>query len=117
MQRILRWIIGLPIAVTGIAFAVANRRWVTLSFDPFSSEAPFASIDMPLWALLFFGAFIGMIIGWITAWLGQGKWRKLARESRHEVARLQEELTVLRRDKPTSDGEARDLVTFGDGAP
>ena len=65
MRRILRWVVGLPLAIIVVAFAIANRRWVTLSFDPFSSQAPAIAMDMPLWLLLFVGIFLGLIIGWI----------------------------------------------------
>jgi uncharacterized integral membrane protein len=93
----LRWLVGLPIAIIVISFAVANRRWVTLSLDPFSQDAPFAAIDMPLWLLLFIGVFIGIIVGWSGSWLAQGKWRRAARDSKAEVAGLQRELADLRR--------------------
>ncbi len=92
MRRILRWIIGLPIAIVVIAFAVANRQWTRLSLDPFSSESPILSINMPLWALFIFGVFIGILVGWIVAWFANGKWRKLARDRRAEITKLQSEL-------------------------
>ncbi len=52
IKRIFNWLIGLPVAVIGIGFAVANRQWITVSFDPFDRDQPFAFINMPLWALL-----------------------------------------------------------------
>jgi ABC-type multidrug transport system fused ATPase/permease subunit len=92
LRRILRWIVGLPIAIVVIGFAVANRQWTRLSLDPFSSTSPVLSINMPLWALFIFGVFIGILVGWIVAWFANGKWRKLARERRDEIAKLQSEL-------------------------
>ena len=44
LQRILRWTIGLPIAIIVVSFAIANRQWITVSFDPFSCDAPFAAM-------------------------------------------------------------------------
>ena len=91
LRRVINWIVGLPIAIIAIGFAVANRQWTTISFDPFTRDAPFASITLPLWAILFCGVFLGLIIGWIAAWFAHAKWRKAAREARIELARAQAE--------------------------
>jgi Lipopolysaccharide assembly protein A domain len=91
MQRFLRWSIGLPLALLVIGFAIANRQFVELSFDPINPGAPFASIGMPLWLLFFFGIFAGVIIGWIGCWFAQGKHRKRAREAQLQITRLQQE--------------------------
>jgi uncharacterized integral membrane protein len=96
LRRILRWIVGLPIAIVVIAFAIANRQWTRLSLDPFSSESPILSINMPLWALFIFGVFIGILVGWAACWLAQSKWRKLARERAREIAQLQSEITMTK---------------------
>jgi hypothetical protein len=98
LRRFLNWTIGLPIAILVIAFAVANRQWITISFDPFSRESPFASIDMPLWVLFFGGIFFGLIAGWIAAWLAQGKWRRAARQARIELVRAEDEKARLQRE-------------------
>ena len=102
MRRIFRWMIGLPIALVVIAFAVANRQLTTLSLDPFTSEAPILSISMPLWMLFIFGVFVGILIGWASCWLAQGKWRKLSRERRNEIAQLQNELEAAKNPAPVS---------------
>lgn len=103
LQRILRWTIGLPIAIIVVSFAIANRQWITVSFDPFSRDAPFAAMDMPLWALFFCGVFFGLIAGWIACWVAQGKWRRSARDTRRELARTQSEASELRREVPPGD--------------
>ncbi len=102
LRRILRWAIGLPIAVLVIAFAVANRQWITVSLDPFSRDAPFASIDIPLWTLFFCGIFFGLIAGWIACWFAQGKWRKSAKEARRELVRSQSETSQMQRELVTA---------------
>lgn len=86
MRRLLRWLVGLPVAIVAVAFAVANRQWITVSLDPLSA-VPRMSIDMPLWALFFAGVLPGLIVGWVACWLAQGKWRRHAREARRELAR------------------------------
>jgi hypothetical protein len=98
VRRIINWAIGLPVAIIVIAFCVANRQPVRVSFDPFRTDFPWAMMDMPLWALFFAGIFFGLIAGWIACWLNQGKWRRALRESRTELQRGQDELVRLRRD-------------------
>ena len=102
LQRILRWTIGLPIAIIVVSFAIANRQWITVSFDPFSKDAPFAVIDLPLWALFFCGVFFGLIAGWIACWFAQSKWRRSAKDTRKDLVRTQAESSQLRRDIETS---------------
>jgi uncharacterized integral membrane protein len=111
LRRILRWAVGLPIVILVVAFAVANRKWVTLSFNPFTQDVP--SLDLPLWLLFFLGIFAGIIVGWSGAWLAQGKHRKAAREARAEASKLQVELADLR--KPRDDVRSQDVVPFNGG--
>lgn len=106
--------IGVPIAFLVIGFAVANRRFVTLSLDPFSQTAPSIYIDLPLWILFFLGIFVGLIVGWVAAWLAQGKHRKAAREARHEVIRLQTELSDARKAQP-AEQPSQDITTLPGG--
>jgi uncharacterized integral membrane protein len=113
LARIFRWVVGLPIVIIVVAFAIANRRWVTLSFDPFTQDAPRVAMDMPLWLLFFLGIFAGLIVGWIAAWMAQGKHRKAARDARSEVSKLQVELTDLR--KPQSNTALQEIVPFNGG--
>ncbi len=111
MRRILRWVVGLPIVVLVVGFAVANRKWVTLSFNPFTQDVP--SIDLPLWILFFLGIFVGAIVGWSSAWLTQGKHRKAARAARGEVSKLQVELSDLR--SPQDLSRQQDVAPFNGG--
>lgn len=111
MQRILRWVVGLPLVILVVGFAIANRKWVDVSFNPFTQDMP--SIPLPLWLLLFIGIFAGIFIGWTSAWVAQGKHRKAAREARREVQQLQVELADLR--KPQSEYRRQDVVPFNGG--
>ena len=114
MQRILRWLVGLPIVVLVVGFAIANRRWTTLSFDPFTQDAPRVSMELPLWLLFFIGIFVGLIVGWTGAWIAQGKHRKAARDARREALALQVELAELR--KPQTDTLSnQDVIPFNGG--
>jgi uncharacterized integral membrane protein len=114
LARVLRWIIGLPIAIFVVGFAIANRRIVTVSFDPFTQTDPSVYVPLPLWLLLFAGILIGLIVGWIAAWWAQGKHRKAAKESRNEVGRLQAELSEARKAVP-QESTTQDIVPFNGG--
>ncbi len=97
-RRIINWAIGLPIAAIVIAFCVANRQWIEVSFDPFSKAAPFATMFIPLWALFFAGIFFGLIAGWIACWFAQGKWRRAARQARADLQSAQDEAQRFKRE-------------------
>ena len=90
LKRILNWVVGLPIAIIGVGFAVANREWVTVSFDPINRAQPFATVNMPLWALFFAGVLFGIFIGWFVAWRGAARHRRSARDARIELIRTQQ---------------------------
>lgn len=85
MKRLL-WIITGPVAVLLIAFAIANRRPVTLSFDPFSQLAPALAFQVPLWAVAFIPLLIGVLLGGIANWTAAAQ-RKIRRaaEKRKEI--------------------------------
>jgi uncharacterized integral membrane protein len=89
-KGLFNWTVGLPIAVMAVGFAVANRQWISVSFDPFNRVHPFATIEMPLWAVFFCGIFAGIFAGWLVSWLNHGKYRRAAREARIELIRNQQ---------------------------
>ena len=91
LKRILNWAVGLPIAVIGVGFAVANRDWVTVSFDPFNRTLPVATMSMPLWTLFFAGIFVGIFVGWFVAWRGAARHRRSARDAKIELIRKEQQ--------------------------
>ncbi len=103
MKRILSWLFGLPVAIILIAFAIANRQFIDVSFDPLSADSPLLVVPMPIWALVFGGIFIGLIAGGIAAWLRQGKWRKTARQVRNELESVRVENDRLKHQLERSD--------------
>lgn len=96
MRRLLGWLFGAPAALLLIAFAVANRHWVEVSLDPLGGSNPSLYLQLPLWTVLVLGIFLGLVTGWIGAWIGQGRWRRHAREVRHDNERLRVEIARLR---------------------
>ena len=97
VRKIVAALILAPLAVVIIAFAVANRQIVTVSFDPFSADRPAASLTLPLFALIIVLLVIGVLVGGTAAWLRQAKWRRTARRLQREVADLRIEVDTMKR--------------------
>ncbi len=97
LRRIVSTLIVVPLAVILIAFAVANRQSVTVSFDPFSLTSPAYAATVPLFILIFALLILGVLIGGAAAWVGQTKWRRTARKLDGEVRILHQELDAIRR--------------------
>lgn len=93
ISKIVRALILIPLALVLIAFAVANRQTVTVSFDPFDQVEPAFSVALPLYVLILALVIAGVIIGGAAAWLRQGKWRGRARlaESKARDLRIENE--------------------------
>jgi len=85
LRKIVIAVILVPLGIVIIAFAVANRQVVTVSFDPFSAAEPAAALSLPLFALMIVLLIIGVIIGGAAAWLRQSEWRRRARRLEREV--------------------------------
>ena len=95
LRKIVAAIVLVPIAVIIIAFAVANRETVTVSFDPFSGHDPAATVSLPLFALVLLLLIIGVVIGGLASWLRQGKWRGAARRFERELHQLRGKLAAF----------------------
>jgi uncharacterized integral membrane protein len=96
-RRLLKAIVLIPIAAALVAWAVANRQPVTVSFDPFDPADPAFAMTMPLYVVGFAILIAGVVIGGIAAWLKQGKWRKAHARLAAEIAVIRAELDHLRR--------------------
>ncbi|MCX8252775.1 hypothetical protein RHAL1_04142 [Beijerinckiaceae bacterium RH AL1] len=76
MAKLFKLLIGIPIAVVILAFALANRQDVSVSLDPFSAEPTLVS---PLYILLFLTLLVGVVVGGVATWFTQGRIRRRAR--------------------------------------
>ena len=103
MIRFIRLLIILLVAIILVAFAFANKQWVTVSFDPFGSvdNAAF-SIAAPLFAVVITVAALGVIAGAAATWVSQGRHRRAARQNRAEAARWRNEVQSLKSSQPGS---------------
>jgi uncharacterized integral membrane protein len=114
-RKILTAIIVVPLAIVIVAFAVANRQTVMVSFDPFSSTAPAYAVTLPMFAVILLVLILGVLIGGFAAWLRQGKWRRSARRFEGELGALHTEMDTIRRrfgtsGKPPAPAEPSPLV-------
>ena len=94
-RKIVTGIIVVPLAIIIVAFAVANRQMVTVSFDPFSSASPAYAATLPLFVLIFILLILGVVVGGVAAWIGQAKWRRGARALDDEVRKLRSEVDTI----------------------
>jgi uncharacterized integral membrane protein len=89
------WLVLVPLAIVILMFAVANRQLVTISFDPFNTVQPAASLTLPLFVLIFILVLLGVIVGGIAAWMRQSRYRRAARVLEGDVAGLRREVSLL----------------------
>ena len=94
IRKIINLAILLPLAAILVIFAVANRHWVTVSFDPFNSTDPSLGIDLPLFVVILLSAMLGVLAGGVTTWIRQGRWRKAARRHEADAAAARAELAT-----------------------
>jgi len=86
----------IPLGLILVTFAVANRHFVTVSFDPFVSSDPSLSVTLPLFLLLILTAAIGVVAGGLAVWFGQRRWRRAARRNEADARTARGELADLR---------------------
>jgi uncharacterized integral membrane protein len=97
MRKVAAVLVLVPLGVLIVAFAVANRQTVVISFDPFSSADPAYAARLPLFLLIFALVILGVIVGGIAAWLRQASWRRTARALDADLRVLHQELEAMRR--------------------
>jgi uncharacterized integral membrane protein len=89
MKKLLSRIVALLCMVALVAFALANRRVVEVSFDPVTPDNPWLAIAVPLWLAMFAAILLGLVAGWVAAWVNYGKVRRAARSARAELKQVQ----------------------------
>ncbi len=83
MGKFLKTLVVVPLALILLAFAVANRQLVMVSFNPFDASDASLALTLPLFVIIIAAAVLGVISGGIAVWFGQRRWRRAAR--RHEA--------------------------------
>lgn len=72
MKRLRKILFGVA-ALFASLLALANRSFVTVSFDPIPPRSEAWSIEAPLFLVILAAMFCGILIGGFAVWLGQRK--------------------------------------------
>jgi lipopolysaccharide assembly protein A len=100
MIKALRVLLGLAGLIVIVAFAVANRTPVEVSFAPLPTV-----IELPVYGVFLLGLVLGGLLGGIAVWLADARYRRQARRLRNKVWALENQVTVLRRQDETARAE------------
>jgi uncharacterized membrane protein YciS (DUF1049 family) len=109
MNRFLVVILMVVIAALLVAYAIANRNSVTVSFDPFDRATPAYVVTLPLYQLSFTILILGVAVGGIVGWFTQDKRRRYRRRLEAELNRVRAELDRATREKATQEAALRGM--------
>ena len=109
MSRFLVTALMVLVAALLIAYAIANRSPVTISFDPFDPTTPAYRVTLPLYLLSFTILILGVALGGVVAWFTQSKRRRHRRQLEAELYRVQAELDRALREKATHEAALRGM--------
>src|ERR1043166_3575529 len=87
MRKFFTALVVIPLGLIFIVFAVANRHFVTVSFDPFNLTDPAIAVSMPLFAVIIAVAILGVAAGGVATWFRQRHWRRAARQHETDARR------------------------------
>jgi uncharacterized integral membrane protein len=96
LRKVVTMFIVVPLGLVLIVFAVANRHAVTVSLDPFGSDAPALSATVPLFIVILLCLLMGVIVGGVATWISQGRWRRAARRLDADARALRIEREALK---------------------
>ena len=86
-MKVLSWLIGLPLAVILMLFALSNRQELTIGLWPFED-----SLALPVYLAVLAPFIVGLLIGLLGGRLASLKYRSAARAMAREAARLERQL-------------------------
>jgi uncharacterized integral membrane protein len=97
MRKFVNTVVVVPLALVLLVFALANRRFVMVSFNPFDPNDASLALTLPLFIVIIAAAMLGVLVGGLAVWFGQRRHRKAARRLEAEATQARSELTELRR--------------------
>ena len=96
MRKFFTALVVIPLGLLFIIFAVANRHFVTVSFDPFNSVDPAVAVSLPLFVVIIAVAILGVAAGGMATWFRQRHWRRASRQHEADARRARTETADLR---------------------
>ena len=109
VNRIVGWVILVPLSLGLIVFALANRHLVTVNFNPFAvndAAAAEPGYGVPLFVVLYVVLLVGVLLGGTATWFAQGHHRRREKHWRREAQLLNGELETLRRNQGQGSAQA-----------
>ena len=100
LNRILTFVVFIPLAIVLVALAVANRALAPFTLDPFNPGNPALTLQLPLFVMLFLALAAGLLLGSFATWLNQGRYRREARAKSKEVHALIQEISQRKATPP-----------------
>ena len=107
VNRIVGWLVLVPLCLGLIVFALANRHFVAVNVNPFGAvdNATTPGYGVPMFVVLYVVLLIGVLLGGIATWFAQGHHRKREKHWRREAHLLNGELEGLRKSqRPAGSG-------------
>jgi uncharacterized integral membrane protein len=115
MTKILRTLLALVALLVIVAFAVANRTPVPVSFAPLP-----ILIELPVYGVFLLGLVLGGLIGGLALWLSGIPQRFRARRMRKKVSALESQVAALQEREQRARAEIysaeRGMVAAGTGS-
>ena len=100
MIKALRILLALLGLIVIVAFAIANRAPVGVSFAPLP-----ILLELPVYGVFLLGFVLGGLIGGVAVWLGGLPERRRARRMRNRVWALENQITVQKEQEQAARAE------------
>ena len=91
MRSILSWLLGIPLALIVVSFAVSNLEAMVLRLWPLPFE-----LEVPVYLGMLGALLAGFLIGALVAWLNAGRHRKALRAERRRAEGLDREINQMK---------------------
>ena len=94
-----------------VVLALANRQLVTVKILPEGLDQIYpASFEIPLYAVSILSILVGLLIGYILEYLREHRFRKTANQKTRQVAKLEREVSTLKKQNLTEEEQILELL-------